>query len=54
MPSGGFDGQGRPKIYNGFADASPAQVYKQVTTGSIVDSTIGQCFKKRAGTLTSN
>ena len=33
------DGQGRPKIYNGFADASPAQVFKQVTTGSIVDQT---------------
>jgi len=33
------DGRGRPVIYNGFADASPSQVYKQVTVGSIVDTT---------------
>ena len=33
------DGQGRPKIYNGFADATPSQVFKQVTVGSIVDQT---------------
>ena len=26
-------------IYNGFADAAPSQVYKQVTVGSIVDTT---------------
>lgn len=33
------DGRGRPVIYNGFADASPSQVYKHVTVGSIVDTT---------------
>jgi hypothetical protein len=33
------DGRGRPVIYNGFADATPAQVYKQVNVGSIVDTT---------------
>lgn len=33
------DGRGRPVIYNGFADSNPSQVYKQITTGSIVDQT---------------
>lgn len=33
------DGRGRPILYNGFADTNPAQVFKQVQVGSIVDQT---------------
>ena len=33
------DGLGRPLLFNGFADATPNHVFKQVTVNSIADTT---------------